>query len=450
MAYTFRGGYSFKKNSTKAGAKDSVIESAIPPSLICLHIPSSDNDGQLIVQENERISADQMIYTGGKHRCPVYSGIAGTVKSIVTAGSFTAVTIENDYSGKTCSYPPYEGNIRDLTADEAIRWLKEKSIYDQEDQGEACPVFEKVQKLVGKAEWLIINCVETAPHACITGGLIASDASKIVGGMKILLKALSLRKGIIAVDNGSKERIRILSEQLPSAEIAGLRILKRKYPQEFKEPLVRSLTLKRIPFGKTPEDCGYAIFSARCCVDIYNAFTKGKPVSGKAVTLLDSERTLIGNVYCPLGTPVKELIDSGEDASVYTGDSVELFGKSILGKSVAIDEAYMNEEISSVCFTDNEPRKKADDCNGCGRCVTHCPVGILPFEVLKLSENAEQRKRTEPQFTCCIGCGICSYICPAHLPLAECITALRKGQEGTVANGEPEKTEDNNKEEGAQ
>ena len=70
-------------------------------------------------------------------------------------------------------------------------------------------------------------------------------------------------------------------------------------------------------------------------------------------------------------------------------------------------------------------------CIRCGRCVSGCPMNLIPTQLEKYAElgNAEELDRLGVM--CCMECGTCAYNCPAHRPL---VHAIRLGK-ALVRNG---------------
>ena len=60
-------------------------------------------------------------------------------------------------------------------------------------------------------------------------------------------------------------------------------------------------------------------------------------------------------------------------------------------------------------------------CIKCGRCVSVCPVGLVPRMIALLSQKG-RFEDTESYFPLdCKECGCCAYICPAKIPLVQLI-----------------------------
>ena len=49
----------------------------------------------------------------------------------------------------------------------------------------------------------------------------------------------------------------------------------------------------------------------------------------------------------------------------------------------------------------------------CGRCVTVCPAGLLPYAMKYDCDNNDMKAATSHNINDCILCGCCSYTCPA-------------------------------------
>jgi len=56
-------------------------------------------------------------------------------------------------------------------------------------------------------------------------------------------------------------------------------------------------------------------------------------------------------------------------------------------------------------------------CIRCSSCVRACPVGLLPLEMAAHIRAADLSAAVGLGLKDCIGCGSCSYVCPAHIPL---------------------------------
>ena len=67
--------------------------------------------------------------------------------------------------------------------------------------------------------------------------------------------------------------------------------------------------------------------------------------------------------------------------------------------------------LNPVATTNFLPVVKAENCNGCGRCVEVCPVEAMGQVAAGDPHNARRRKaRVDERL--CLGCGVCVRICP--------------------------------------
>ncbi len=72
-----------------------------------------------------------------------------------------------------------------------------------------------------------------------------------------------------------------------------------------------------------------------------------------------------------------------------------------------------------------EPDVNPAPCIRCGWCVEGCPVRIHPAGLLDAAQREDMDLAHRYGLDACIECGICSYVCPSHLPLLGGIRVLR-------------------------
>jgi electron transport complex protein RnfC len=66
-------------------------------------------------------------------------------------------------------------------------------------------------------------------------------------------------------------------------------------------------------------------------------------------------------------------------------------------------------------------------CIRCGKCVSACPIGLLPYLISANAEKNNFDAAEKLNALDCIECGCCSYICPANRHLVQGIR-LAKGE----------------------
>jgi len=54
------------------------------------------------------------------------------------------------------------------------------------------------------------------------------------------------------------------------------------------------------------------------------------------------------------------------------------------------------------------------DCIRCGRCVEHCPLGLMPGEMSIAMERQDWEAAVGCGMLECKECGCCAYVCPAR------------------------------------
>jgi electron transport complex protein RnfC len=64
-------------------------------------------------------------------------------------------------------------------------------------------------------------------------------------------------------------------------------------------------------------------------------------------------------------------------------------------------------------------------CIRCGKCISACPLHLMPFELAALSNRSDEDGFLKNDGMECCGCGCCSYECPAKRSLTQSIMQTR-------------------------
>ncbi|MBP3320972.1 MAG: electron transport complex subunit RsxC [Clostridia bacterium] len=430
MAFTFKGGI---HPDEQKNTRRTPIVPITPPGSVC--IPMSQHIGiccEPCVKIGDLVDKGQIIgkVTEGLG-CPVHASISGKVTKIEDMiwskeHSVTAVTIENDFECRVSpSVKPYCGDIRTLGTEEIIDRVRNAGIAGL--GGATFPTYAKIANAVGRIKGLIINCAECEPYITANHRLLLEHPEKVVGGIKILLKAFSLRTAVMAIENNKKDAVKAVAALPFDPEMIRICVLKTKYPQGDERQLIYALTGKEIPTGKLPVDVGYVVFNAETCAAIYTAFATGMPLTERIVTVDGDCVGSPGSVLVPLGTPISELLeycqtDSSKIAKIIVGGP--MMGKAVWSKDTPITKG----SSAVLAFSEKALKsqmKKQTACIRCGKCLAACPMHLMPKEIYRAYIKGDLSKCKTLLAQSCVECGSCTYVCPAGLDLSQAIVSAK-------------------------
>jgi len=117
-----------------------------------------------------------------------------------------------------------------------------------------------------------------------------------------------------------------------------------------------------------------------------------------------------------------------EEAGGFIGNPATIIvGGPMKGIKINDLNVPITKEVSAlIALSKDETIKwKEESCIHCGRCVSTCPVRLVPT---KLEELAKQKDEEEFQkhggMECC-ECGCCSYVCPAKKNVSHSIISMK-------------------------
>lgn len=421
MAISFRGGILPDEAKYTAASPTELVSAGNRITL-----PVSGFDGEeksLLVKEGDRVLVGQKIAQG--ESLPLFSGISGQVQKIgevdTPRGKSLGVIIENDYK-MTLSpeVQPFSSPLHEATEEELCDFIRQKGIFTM--TGEAEPVWTKIQNARGKAERILINCCESEPYLTANHRLTLEKSREIVGGTKILLKALGAKKAIFATEKNKEDGAEALLKIVGKSPNFSVAVLKAKYPQEDEKLLCRALRGREIPQGGKSEDIGIAIFDVQTAYAVYRAFVEGMPPLSKYVTVSGEKVKTPSNLCIPFGVPLSEIFQRCGGFS--SPPDVIVCGGPMTGFSPKSTEVPFTYEVNALLAL-RQAKVKKENCIRCGRCIKACPMHLLPYQLSSAAKKKKTAKLVRYGLASCTECGSCSYVCPSGIDLS---AALKEGK----------------------
>ena len=279
--FTFRGGTHLEEHKDTAALSTERL-----PEPASVSIPLSQHIGAPatpVVKVGDSVKIGQKLgEVAGGLGCPVHASVSGTVRAIVTRRNamgtpVTNVVIENDgLRTMDDSMKPIAKPLPEATPEEIVEIVREAGISGL--GGATFPTYAKIQSAMGKANLVIVNCAECEPYLTANHRLLLERGEIVISGMEIVMRALGVTEGILAVEDNKPDAIRLLEDRLKRRE--GLErgtnlrvcVLRTKYPQGDERQLVAALLGREIPAGKLPADVGCMILNAETAAAISRAY----------------------------------------------------------------------------------------------------------------------------------------------------------------------------------
>ena len=343
---------------------------------------------------------------------PIHASVSGVVTGIETqrnamGGYETLVVIESD--GKQEIDPSIKPpEITDQPG--FIAAVKESGLVGL--GGASFPTWLKFNpKNLGDPMVLIINGAECEPFITSDHRTMLEDTQNIIDGAQAIMKYVQATECIIGIEGNKPDAIEKFNKMFAEQGITNMRTLKLQetYPQGAERVLIYEAT------GKT---CNAGVLPVTSVAFLGQFLKDGMPLVSKRVTIDGDAVTKPGNVVIPIGTMIRDVI---EFCGGYKAEPRKiLMGGPMMGRAIYSDRMPIVKNNNAIlAFTKEQaliPEETACIC--CGRCHSACPFNLLPTGFADAYEARDVKRLNDLKVMQCMECGSCSYICPAHRPLA--------------------------------
>ncbi|MBZ2175330.1 electron transport complex subunit RsxC [Schnuerera sp. xch1] len=428
---TFKGGVNVPHH--KDLTESLPIEKAKEPDVV--YIPLHQHVGapcDSLVKMGDNVKVGQKIGQSDAFvSAPVHSSVSGTVKSITSMSTPTGqtvkcVVIESDGRNELDESIKPKGSLNELSPKEIIGIIKEAGITGM--GGAGFPTHVKLSPPPDKKiDAVLINGAECEPYLTADHRLMVEHPEKIIFGLKAIMKAVEVNKGVIGIEKNKPDAIMALRDASKGEENIEVVSLKAKYPQGDEKRLINAVLGRVVPSGGLPMDVGAIVCNVASTRAIAEAILEGKPLYERVTTVTGHGIKEPKNLVTKVGTPFKDLIEQcGGFAEGSPGKIIS--GGPMMGiVQYSIDVPIIKGSGGILILTEEEARPEPmQPCIKCGKCIDVCSVNLQPLYLSSYALKKDFDKAEDLNALDCVECGSCSYICPAKRPLVESIRFAKR------------------------
>lgn len=288
--------------------------------------------------------------------------------------------------------------------------------------GAGFPTHAKLRIPEGKSvDTLIVNGVECEPYLTTDHRVMLEQRDDVYMGIRYLLRVSGARRAIIGVEANKPDAAAHLRDGLPADLPAGVEVLRVKYPQGAEKVLISALLGREVPSGGLPIDVQALCINVATTAEIGRLLPHGRGIQERVVTVGGPAVRGKGNYRVPIGTPLRFLLEqvgvSGDVQRVFLGGP--MMGAAVSSLDIVVTKGVSGVIAFTASATEGSARRQFP-CIRCGYCLDACPMFLDPCTLGALARGEEfGRMRDDHHLLDCFECGACSFVCPAHIPLAQ-------------------------------
>ncbi len=413
-------------HENKLSANQPIITAAIPAKAVILLGQHIGAPAKPVVAKGDVVKVGTKIAeAAGFVSAAIHSSVSGKVAkvdSIIDASGYAKpaifIDVEGDEWEETIDRTPELVKECSLTPEEIVKKIADAGIVGM---GGAC--FPTQVKLTppptAKAECVIINGVECEPYLTSDHQLMLEHAEEIMVGVSLLMKAVKVNKAFIGIENNKPDAIALMTKiaaAYPGIEVVPLKV---QYPQGGEKQLIDAITRRQVGSGQLPISTGAVVQNVGTAYAVYEAVQKNKPLFERVITVTGKSVAKPSNFLARIGTPMSQLIEACGGLPADTGKVIG--GGPMMGKALVSTDVPMAKGSSGILIMNQKEAKRGEiqNCIRCGKCVSACPMGLEPYLLSALSENADFERMEKENIMDCIECGSCQFTCPANRPLLD-------------------------------
>ena len=344
------------------------------------------------VAKGDRVLVGQVIGESNAFMsCPVHSSVSGTVAAIselLTAGGKVCKMVEIDTDGEQEVSPDVKPPVITDKASlcEAVR---QSGCCGMGGAGFPTHIKLNFDENKYKVDTLVINAAECEPYITSDYREMMENADDVMCGIKLVRDMLGLKKVVIGIEDNKPQAIKLMREKSADDESIEVKVLKSCYPQGAEKVIIFNTTGRAVGEGQLPSDQGVIVMNVTTAGFIGEYSKTGMPLISKRITVDGDVVSTPCNVKVPIGTSAEDILKFGDCDKEKVRKA--LFGGPMMGMCLyELDTPVTKTTNAILAFGEKADKKKGiedrcaqTNCIKCGRCISACPLNLMPTELEK-------------------------------------------------------------------
>lgn len=380
-----------------------------------------------LVKKGDRVLVGQKIGDSQAFMsCPVHSSVSGTVTAVtdlLLPGGKVCKEVEIDTDGLQEVSPEVKPPV--ITDKASLcEAVKQSGCCGMGGAGFPTHIKLNYNEAKCKVDTLVINAAECEPYITSDYREMIENWEDVMTGILLVKSVLGLDRVVIGIEDNKPAAIKLLREKTAGEDGVEVKVLRSCYPQGAEKVIAYNTTGRVIMEGQLPSDQGLIVMNVTTVGFIGQYSKTGMPLITKRLTVDGDIVATPCNVSAPIGVTLSEILKFA-DCNLEAAHKI-LLGGPMMGMCVYDTEMPLSKTNNAVlAFKAEIDRKKIEDkcrhtnCIKCGRCISACPLNLMPTELEKAYDRRDKEALNKLKVGLCMNCGSCSYVCPAKRNLAE-------------------------------
>lgn len=408
----------------KSSTADKAIEIMPPPEKV--FIPLHQHFGapaKPLVKKGDEVHVGQKIGEAPTlFSASVHSSVSGKVLAVddfnhPLGKPVPTVTIANDGEDRADEKPEGNKDPFSLSPDEIREMVKEAGIVGM--GGAAFPTAVKLTPPKDKRiDTILMNGCECEPVLTADYRMMLELTEDILKGSEIIRQTTGAGRILYGIEDNKKAAFDLFREKISNQQ-AEVCLLKTKYPQGAEKNLIYALLGRKVPRGGLPFDVGVIVQNVATAKAVWDSVSSQKPLYERVLTVAGAGVKTPKNLLVRIGTPFRDVLEFC--GGLEEGVNTLVMGGPMMGLAQwSLDTPVIKGTSGLLAWTQASPPREFA-CIRCSRCVSHCPMGLVPTQLMKLVKNEFFDEAESWGILDCVECGSCQYSCPANIPLVHWI-----------------------------